>query len=238
MRQALSWLLSPGSSTFAPDIDRLYNLILIVTGIAFVLVEAALLYFVFKYRARPGRKALYTHGGTTPEYIWTGVTAVVVVIIGLLSAPTWARIKGRHAAPPGSMPIGILAKQFEWHITYPGPDGQLGTPDDFKVLKQLHVPVDVPVAATLESEDVIHSFFVPPWRIKQDAVPGMKIPVWFQATRVGNFELGCAELCGLGHYRMRASVTVHTKEDFARWMAARGQTAALPDSSTTAAAAR
>src|SRR5688572_32568814 len=95
MREALSWLLSPGSSTYAGDIDWLYNLILVVTGIAFVLVEAALIYFVFKYRARPGRKALYTHGSATPEYIWTGVTAVVVVIIGLLSAPTWARIKGR-----------------------------------------------------------------------------------------------------------------------------------------------
>ena len=197
MREALSWLISPGSSTYAGDIDWLYNLILIVTGIAFVLVEAALIYFVFKYRARPGRKALYTHGSTTPEYIWTGVTAVVVVVIGLLSAPTWARIKGRHAAPAGSMPIGILAKQFE---------------------------------------DVIHSFFVPPWRIKQDAVPGMKIPVWFQATRVGTFELGCAELCGLGHYRMKARVTVHSKEDFARWMATRGQAAAAASTPATTAA--
>lgn len=232
MREALSWLISPGSSTYAGNIDWLYNLILIVTGIAFVLVEAALIYFVFKYRARPGRKALYTHGSTTPEYVWTGVTAVVVVIIGLLSAPTWAHIKGRHAAPAGSMPIGILAKQFEWHITYPGADGQLGGADDFTVRSQLHVPVDTPVAATLEAEDVIHSFFVPPWRIKQDAVPGMKIPVWFQATRTGTFELGCAELCGLGHYRMRARVTVHSKEDFARWMATRGQAAAADTTPT------
>jgi cytochrome c oxidase subunit 2 len=226
MRQALSWLLSPGSSTYAGDIDRLYNLILVVTGIAFVLVEAALIYFVIKYRARPGRKATYTHGAATPEYVWTGVTAVAVVILGLMSAPAWARIKGRDSAPPGSMPIGILAKQFEWLVTYPGGDGRLGTADDFQVRSQLHVPVDTPVVATLEAEDVIHSFFVPPWRIKQDAVPGMKIPVWFQATRTGTFELGCAELCGLGHYRMRAVVTVHTKEDFARWMAAGGQTAA------------
>ena len=238
MRESLSWLISPGSSTYAGDIDFLYNVILVITGIAFVLVEAALIYFVFKYRARPGRKATYTHGATTPEYIWTGVTAVVVVIVGLMSAPVWAHIKGRHSAPPGSMPIGILAKQFEWHVTYPGPDGRLGTGDDFQVRSQLHVPVDTPVAATLEAEDVIHSFFVPPWRIKQDAVPGMKIPVWFQATRTGTFELGCAELCGLGHYRMRAVVTVHTKEDFARWMATRGQTADAAPAATTTAAAR
>jgi cytochrome c oxidase subunit 2 len=167
------------------------------------------------------------------------VTAVAVIVLGLMSAPVWARIKGRESVPAGAMPIGILAKQFEWHVTYPGGDGRLGTGDDFTVRSQLHVPVDTPVVATLEAEDVIHSFFVPPWRIKQDAVPGMKIPVWFQATRTGTFELGCAELCGLGHYRMRAVVTVHSKEDFARWAAAGGQTAAVtPPPTTTAAAAR
>ena len=89
------------------------------------------------------------------------------------------------------------------------------------------VPVDSPVVARLESEDVIHSFFVPAWRIKQDAVPGMQIPVWFQATETGSFELGCAELCGFGHYRMRATVTVHAKTDYARWMAGGGRPVAL-----------
>jgi cytochrome c oxidase subunit 2 len=238
MRQALSWLISPGSSSYAGEIDWLYNLVLVVTGIAFILTEAALIYFVVKYRARPGRKAVYTHGSATPEYIWTGVTAVVVVIIGVLSAPTWNKIKGRHSVPPGALPLGILAKQFEWHVTYPGPDGQLSTGDDFELRSQLHVPVDTPTVVTLEAEDVIHSFFVPSWRIKQDAVPGMKIRVWFQPTRTGTFELGCAELCGLGHYRMRAVVTVHSKEDYGRWVATRGQAAAAtptPTPTTTAA---
>ena len=84
----------------------------------------------------------------------------------------------------------------------------------------------MPVVANLTAEDVIHSFFVPAFRIKQDAVPGMHIRVWFQPTQTGTFELGCAELCGLGHYRMRAVVTVHTKEDFRNWMAAEGPSAA------------
>jgi cytochrome c oxidase subunit 2 len=79
--------------------------------------------------------------------------------------------------------------------------------------------VNRPIVATLHAEDVIHSFFVPQWRIKQDAVPGMNIRVWFQPTEVGTFELGCAELCGLGHYRMRAVVTVHTQQDYDRWVA-------------------
>ena len=221
MRDYLSWLLPPGASTFTGEIDWLYDTILVITGIAFVLVEVALVVFLVKYRHRPGRRATYTHGSTRAEVIWTTVTALVVVWIGLASAGGWHRIKARDAAPAGAYPLLITAKQFEWHITYPGKDGKLGTADDFTVRSQLHVVVNRPVAAVLESEDVIHSFFVAPWRIKQDAVPGMRIPVWFQPTKVGTFELGCAELCGLGHYRMRAVVTVHTQEDYDRWVAGR-----------------
>jgi cytochrome c oxidase subunit 2 len=219
MRDYVSWLLPPGASTFVDEIDWLYTAILVITGLAFVVVQATLIWFLVKYRGRPGRRAVYTHGNTRAEIIWTSVTAVVVVWVGLASAGGWHRIKGHDSAPAGSYPLLITAKQFEWHITYPGRDGKLGTADDFTVRSQLHVAVNRPVAATLESEDVIHSFFVAPWRIKQDAVPGMHIPVWFQPTKVGTFELGCAELCGLGHYRMRAVVTVHTQEDYERWAA-------------------
>jgi cytochrome c oxidase subunit 2 len=216
----MSWLLPPGASTFAGEIDWLYYLILVITGIAFVVVQAALIWFLIRYRARPGRAVRYTHGSLRAEVIWTAIPALTVLVLGLLSAGEWARIKARDAAPPGSYPIGILASQFEWHVTYPGMDGRLGTPDDFTRRNQLHVPVGRPVVATLTAEDVIHSFFVPEFRIKQDAVPGMRIPVWFQATRTGRFELGCAELCGLGHYKMRAFVTVHTEDDFGRWLGA------------------
>jgi cytochrome c oxidase subunit 2 len=221
MRDYFSWLLPSGASTFTGEIDWLYNTILVITGIAFVLVEVALVVFLVKYRHRPGRRATYTHGSNRAEIIWTTVTALVVVWIGLASAGGWHRIKARDAAPAGAYPLLITAKQFEWHITYPGKDGKIGTADDFTVRSQLHVVVNRPVAAMLESEDVIHSFFVAPWRIKQDAVPGMRIPVWFQPTKVGSFELGCAELCGLGHYRMRAVVTVHTQQDYDRWVAER-----------------
>lgn len=221
MRDYLSWLLPAGASTFTGEIDWLYDTILVITGIAFVVVQATLVWFLVRYRGRPGRRATYTHGNTRAEIVWTTVTALVVVWVGLASAGGWHRIKGRDAAPAGALPLLITAKQFEWHITYPGPDGKIGTGDDFTVRSQLHVPVNRAIAATLQSEDVIHSFFVPPWRIKQDAVPGMRIPVWFQPTQVGTFELGCAELCGLGHYRMRAVVTVHTQEDYDRWVATR-----------------
>ena len=217
MRDFLTWLLPPGASTFVGEIDWLYDTILVITGIAFVLTEAALVWFLVKYRGRPGRKAMYHHGNAKAEYIWTGVTALVVVWIGLASSGGWHRIKSSAGIPPDAYPMGIQAKQFEWHFTYPGPDGKLGTADDFTVRSQLHVPVNRPIVATMESEDVIHSFFVAPFRIKQDVVPGMHIRVWFQPTKVGTYELGCAELCGLGHYRMRAVVTVHTQEDYDRW---------------------
>ncbi|MFL5574826.1 MAG: cytochrome c oxidase subunit II [Gemmatimonadaceae bacterium] len=227
MRDILSWFLPPGASTFTGDIDWLYDTILVVTGIAFVAVEVVLVWFLVKYRSRPGRRARYTHGNVRAEYVWTGVTAVVVVWIGLASAGGWHHIKGHDSVPRNAYPLLITAKQFEWHVTYPGRDEKLGTADDYTVRSQLHVPVGRPVVATLESEDVIHSFFIAPFRIKQDAVPGMHIRVWFQPTRVGQFELGCAELCGLGHYRMRAVVTVHTQQDYDRWVAGRSRSVAM-----------
>lgn len=221
----LSWLIPHGSSTFVGRIDGLYYLILGITGIAFVVVEVALIVFLVRYRGRPGRRATYYHGNTRAEVIWTSVTAVVVLILGIMSAPRWHYIKGRDSVPSDAIPIAIHAKQFEWQVTYPGSDGRPGTSDDFTVRSQLHVPVGRPVVVTLESEDAIHSFFVPAFRIKQDAVPGMHIRVWFQPTEVGRYELACAELCGFGHYRMRASVTVHPQDEFEHWMRNRGQLA-------------
>jgi cytochrome c oxidase subunit 2 len=222
----MNWLLPPGASTFAGDIDWLYYLILWITGIAFVVVEVGLVWFIIRYRARPGRRAEYTHGSTRAEIIWTAVPAVTVVIIGVLSGRVWAQIKGRDSVPDDAIPISVRAKQFEWNTSYPGADGQLGTPDDFTTRNQIHVPVNRPVVAHLTAEDVIHSFNIPAFRLKQDAVPGMRIRAWFQATTPGEYELGCAELCGLGHYRMRAVVTVHEEEDYRRWLAQQIQTAA------------
>ena len=226
MRSFWDWLLPPGASTFVGDVDWLYTTILVITGIAFVLVEATLVWFLIKYRGRPGRRASYTHGSLKAEYTWTSVTAIVVAWLGLASAGGWKRMKDVRSAPPDAMQLAIRAKQFEWHVTYPGADGRLGSADDFSVRGQLHVPVNRAVVATLEAEDVIHSFFVPQFRVKQDAVPGMHISVWFQPTKVGTYEIGCAELCGLGHYRMRGVVTVHEQADYDRWLATRGAVAA------------
>ena len=215
----MRWWLPDAGSTFAGPIDTLFLAILIITGIALVLVEVGLVTFVIRYRGRPGRKAYYTHGSTRAEVIWTAIPAVTMVALGLISNHYWVLIKDKKSVPPNAYRLGVHAKQFEWQVTYPGPDEKLGTSDDFTVRNQLHVIVNQPTAVELTAEDVIHSFFVPEWRLKQDAVPGMHITAWFEATKTGEFELGCAELCGMGHYRMRARVFVHTPEDYKAWVA-------------------
>jgi cytochrome c oxidase subunit 2 len=215
----LSWSLPENIATYGGKIDAIFWVITVVTGIAFVLVEIGIIWFAVKYRRREGRRAHYTHGSKALEVLWTSVPALALVALGIYSADVWAQIKGRDSAPAGSLMLGVRAKQFEWNVTYPGADGTLGTSDDFVVRNQLHFPVNRPILIQLESEDVLHSFFIPQLRVKQDAVPGMTIPVWFEATKTGGYQIGCAELCGLGHYRMRARVTIHEPDEYERWHA-------------------
>ncbi|MFQ5688917.1 MAG: cytochrome c oxidase subunit II [Gemmatimonadota bacterium] len=217
----MDWSLPPNLSTQGIDIDRLFFIILVITGIAFVLVEVGIVWFSIRYRRREGHRALYTHGSQRLELIWTAVPALVLVFLGIYSGRIWAGIRGNASFPEDALTIGVKAKQFEWNVTYPGADGELGTDDDFHLRNQFHIPAGEPVIVQLESEDVIHSFFIPDLRVKQDAVPGMKIRIWFQALRPGEMEIGCAELCGLGHYRMRARVVIHEAGEYEAWTAQR-----------------
>jgi cytochrome c oxidase subunit 2 len=227
--------LPENASSFGGDVDALFYVILYITGAIFLVVEIALLVFLFKYRARPGRRAEYIEGSTAAEVIWTTIPALIVIALGVFSQPLWSRIKDPARIPSEAVPIGVLAKQFEWHFTYPGPDGQLDTDDDFTKRGELHVVVDQPVRFRLTAEEVIHSFFIPVFRLKQDAVPGMTIEGWFRPTQTGEWEIACAELCGLGHYRMRGRVWVHTAEEFAQWQASQlGPAAPAADTTTSA----
>jgi len=221
----MRWWLPDAGSTFAGPIDTLFLVILILTGIALVVVEVGVVTFMIRYRARPGRKAFYTHGSKRAEVIWTAIPAVTMVALGLVSNHYWVIMKDKNSVPADAYHVGVMGKQFEWLMTYPGTDGKLGTDDDFTVRNQLHVTVNQPIAVELTAEDVIHSFFVPEFRVKQDAVPGMHIIAWFQATKTGEYEIGCAELCGMGHYKMRARVFVHTPDEFTTWMAGAQQAA-------------
>jgi cytochrome c oxidase subunit 2 len=227
--------LPEGVSSYSADIDWLFKLILWITGIIFVIVEALLVYFVIRYRHREGRRAHYTHGNNRIEVIWTIVPAVICVVLALLSRRLWADIKQRM--PEDAMQVEVTAEQFAWNIRYAGPDGKLGTADDILTLNQLHFPVGKKVVVTLHSKDVIHSFFLPEFRVKQDAVPGMTTKVWFDAAHVGNWEISCAELCGLGHYRMKGFLTADAPEDFEKWLAEQAASGApAPAPAATAAA--
>jgi len=213
-----SWMHLPEqASTYAPQIDGMFHLIMWITGVIFVLVEAVLLVFLWKYRRRPGREVHYTHGNNRLEVIWTIIPALICVMLALLSRKLWEDIK--EHMPHDALEIHVTGEQFAWNILYPGPDGKFDTADDIATLNQLHFPVGKAVVATLSSKDVIHSFFLPEFRVKQDAVPGMKTRIWFEGNKVGHWEIACAELCGLGHFRMKGFVTVDTPEDYQKWLA-------------------
>jgi cytochrome c oxidase subunit II len=213
----LSWWLPENVSTYGDEIDWLFHLIYYITGITFILVTVAFLAFIVMYRDRPGRQARYTHGSAPLEIVWTVVPALILVVLTFLSVPAWSRIK--MSMPQTDLVIQVTGKQFNWQVTYPGPDGKFGTADDKMMLDEMHVPVGKPVRVNLRSVDVIHSPFVPQFRYKQDAVPGREIGSWFEVTKPGKYEMPCAELCGFGHSGMRGWVYAHTAEDYAKWAA-------------------
>jgi cytochrome c oxidase subunit 2 len=210
----MSWL-PENVSTFGGEIDSLFYLIYYITGAVFILVTVLMVLFLILYRHREGRRATYSHGNTALEIIWTVIPAIILVALSFMSVSSWGKIKSH--APPSDFQIQVTAKQFNWEIVYPGPDGKFGTEDDLQIDNDMHVPVNKVVHIILKSKDVIHSFFLPQLRVKQDAVPGRDILVWFEATKPGRYELPCAELCGFGHSGMRGWLYVHTPENYQKW---------------------
>lgn len=200
------------------QIDHLFNFILVLTGLVFIGTEGLLFWFIWRYDAKTNRAPVkYTHGSHNLEVIWTILPAATLLFIAIYQMNAWADVKMRK---PKDLPptVEVTARQFEWRLRYPGPDGKLGTPDDIHHVNDLHIPVDEEVLVQLESMDVLHDFFLPNLRIKQDAVPGMTIPVWFRATDVGTYDLVCAELCGWGHYKMKGRLTIESRAQFDQWL--------------------
>jgi cytochrome c oxidase subunit 2 len=218
------WWLPKNVSTMGYKVDHLFVLILVITGVTFIGTQIALVWAMWKYGSRPGGpKAQYFHGSQQLEVIWTIIPSAILVFIALYQMETWANMKFRSMQPKVQPLAEVTARQFQWLVKYPGPDGRLGTSDDLHLVNDLRFVKDTPVVIHLKSKDVLHSFFIPQFRIKQDAVPGLTIPVWFdanEATTAGKpYELVCAELCGWGHYKMRAQVTVYeTRAEWNAWM--------------------
>jgi cytochrome c oxidase subunit 2 len=182
----------------------------------------------------------------TPDFIVMGFEIVLIVFYAL---PVWSSIKISMPDEKDAVVIHVVGEQFGWDIHYAGPDGKFGrrsaalvhfnnplgldrtdpdAADDIIVGNELHMPLGKKVLIKLTSKDVIHDFFVPEFRIKQDVLPGSEIPLWIEPTRVGKYELACAQLCGFGHSLMRADVYVDTPEDYEKWLASRAAATPAP----------
>ena len=215
----------PNVSTYGGDIDRLFDIILWMVGITFVLTEVILVWCVMRYPADTPGKATFTHGSHKLEMFWTAVPAVLLLVIAFSQMKAWAAIKFEKNFPTDSpytveQPFAeVIAYQFAWLVRYPGPDGSFASNDAVESPFEFVVPEDTSIVFRLESRDVLHSFFVPNFRLKQDAVPGMSIPMWFNAQESGEYDLICAELCGWGHYKMAGKVVVKPKAEFESWLA-------------------
>jgi len=252
------WLGLPAlASAHGGQIDGLIGWVHVFMLILFVGWGGFFAYVLVRFRRSRHPVANYT-GVKSPasKYSEIGVAVVEAVLLLGFAIPIWAARVDRMPPESEALVVQVTAEQFAWNVRYAGPDGVFGrtdiklldlqanplgvdrsdpaAKDDVTTLNQLYVPVNQPIIVRLRSKDVIHSFGVPEFRVKQDAIPGLTIPVWFvptvttaeMRTRTGNpefeYEIACAQLCGLGHYRMRGFVTVLSTEEFQKWMEAEG----------------
>ena len=213
-------------STLGRRIDDLFYLILWIVSVTFIATQVVMGYVLWRGATiKPEEKVLFSHGSHSLEVIWTIVPSGILLFLALYQMDVWAKYRVKSFSPTKTEPVAeVTARQFEWRIRYPARGKTLQPtpqPDDVYTVNELHVPTGRPVSISLRTDDVQHSFFVPELRVKQDAVPGLVIPVWFDVLqrRTGDraYELVCAELCGWGHYKMKARVFAESDEEFEAW---------------------
>lgn len=231
------WWMPDAASKSGVQIDQLTYFIYYLTGGVFILTQVVYIYFLVRYRARRGVRATYSHGDNRLELVWTAIpTAIFIGLWGYSNHMWWDVI--HTEPPPDTMEIGVTAYQFGFTFQYPGPTGKLGrsdvklistdnifgndrtdpaTKEDFQS-GVFELPVNKAVRIRLNSRDVIHGFYIPQFRIYQDAVPGRTIDwVWFIPTKTGSYQLACSQLCGSGHYNMKAEIEVVSQAEFDKW---------------------
>jgi cytochrome c oxidase subunit II len=224
----------PPITSTAMLVDRQYDLTLCVAGVVFVCAQLGLAYAVWRFRDR-GQRARFTRGNLTVEVLWTTVTLLVFLSLAITGRKAWAL--DRYAPEErGAIQVEVTTTQFVYTFRYPGEDGKFGRlnprlisaptgnplgldPNDPAgrddiVLPALTVPVNRPVELLLRSQDMVHNFFVRELRLQQDAVPGMMIPLQFTANRIGQYEIVCTQLCGLGHNTMHSFLNVVSDSDY------------------------
>ncbi len=201
-----SFWLPPQSSSYAPWVDTAFYFILYVSAFFFILIVTLMTFFVFRYRRRPGvGPGVTASHNTLLEITWSGIPLILVCVMFALG---FAGFMDLRSIPRGAYEIRVSGQKWSWSFQYPN-----GYVDS-----NLHVPVDEPVKLTLASKDVIHSLYIPAFRLKQDLVPGRYTTAWFRATQPGEYDLECAEYCGTSHSDMLAKVIVHRPGEFETWL--------------------
>lgn len=259
IRETGVWWLPRNVSHFGHEIDFMIYVILWLTGITGVLVFSTMIYFIVKYRHRPGVGAIHSHGNNTLEVVWTTIPVFIFLGLAIYGNEMWGRMR-MQKPPADALQVAVVGEQFGWNIRYPGPDGKLAKMDahkigkenpfgvdpndpegrdDFTTYNEVVFPVNQPVQLHLSSKDVIHSFYVPEFRLYQDMVPGRVYDfVWLKADATGNFQLACNQLCGQGHYKMFGKLAVVPEADYVAWAKSKAPAttaSATPPSATTVA---
>lgn len=195
------------SSNFAGEVDGLFHLILWISIVSFVGIVAAMTWFVWRYRRQPGVAPQHSaHHNTTLEVTWSVIPGLILIVIFYEGFTGYLDLR---TPPPDGYEIQVIAKKWSWSFRYP--NGHIDS--------ELHLPLDTPVKFRLQSDDVIHSFFVPAFRVKMDCVPGRYTNCWVTPTQTGEYVLYCAEYCGTRHSDMLAKVVVHESGEFETWLA-------------------
>jgi cytochrome c oxidase subunit 2 len=179
-----------------------------------------LFYLIFKFRAREGRPKRYITGEEKHLKRWVNIPHFLIILCDIViivwAISVWYHIK--QVMPPAEQTVRVIGQQWAWSFQQPGPDGVFDTADDIRTVGELHVVVNTTYHFELMSRDVVHSFAVPAFRLKQDALPGRVITGWFQANRAGTYDIQCTQMCGLGHALMAGKVVVETEQQHAAWL--------------------
>ena len=228
----------PRAATFAGDIDGLVVLVTILVGVWFFATQAMFFWLLWRFRAGANPRAQYITGKEPHLKRWINYPHVLIllcdIIIIIAAVRVWVTVK--QTLPPADDTVRIVGQQWTWAFQHSGNDGALDTSDDVWTSDTLHVAEGKTYHFLLESKDVLHSFFVPVFRLKQDAIPGRTITGWFKPTRTGTYDILCAEICGIGHGIMGGRIVIASAGEHAAWMQAHSAVAAAetPTDSTAA----
>ena len=208
------------ASPYAADIDRLILLIGVIVGVWFLLAEGIFFWLIWKFRAKPGERTQYLDGTEKHVKKWITIPHALVlvcdvfILVGAVSV--WYNVK--QQLPDADSTIRVIGQQWAWTFQHPGADNELDTGDDIFTVGDLHVEVEKTYHFQLQSRDVLHSFSVPVFRLKQDAIPGRSITGWFTPTRTGEHDVQCSEICGIGHGVMAARIHIEDANTHAAWI--------------------